>query len=95
MIDHPEHNDFVQQLNILIVDQIEVLREGLLLHSQRVGEDLKPFHEKMETCFIKLERDVFGKRELTPPFNLDMEKTIGEFEGCNRTSLFGSTNIFG
>ncbi|KAI6650436.1 Dedicator of cytokinesis protein 2-like [Oopsacas minuta] len=77
LIEHPEHNEFVQQLNVLIVNQIEVLREGLILHSQRVSGDLKPFHEKMETCFIQLERNVFGRSELTASCNV--EKTIGTY----------------
>ena len=55
-----------------------MLREGLVLHNQRVSEDLKPFHEKMEICFIKLEKEVFGSREPTPPLNFDVEKTIGK-----------------
>lgn len=79
MIQHPEHSDFVMQLNTLIEDQIDVLREGLSLHSQRVTVDLKPFHEKMETCFLKLESDVFGKQEPSLPYNSDTQKALGKF----------------
>eukprot|EP00800_Vazella_pourtalesii_P012913 TRINITY_DN3023_c0_g1_i4.p1 TRINITY_DN3023_c0_g1~~TRINITY_DN3023_c0_g1_i4.p1 ORF type:complete len:841 (-),score=170.33 TRINITY_DN3023_c0_g1_i4:233-2755(-) len=77
LIQHPEHSDFVTQLNTLIEDQIDVLREGLSLHSQRVTVDLKPFHEKMETCFLKLESDVFGKQEPSLPYNSDTQKALG------------------
>ena len=67
---------------------MDVLREGLSLHSQRVTVDLKPFHEKMEGCFLKLERDVFGKQESPPPpYNSDTQKALGTFPPFSNSDI--------
>lgn len=47
--------------------QIPLLSEGIRIHGQKVTEDLRPFHERMEQCFVQLRAKVesqYGVREM-------------------------------
>lgn len=50
-----------------VVPQIPLLAEGIRIHGQKVTEDLRPFHERMEQCFEQLRAKVesqYGVREM-------------------------------
>uniref|UniRef100_A0A803VGQ3 Dedicator of cytokinesis 2 n=1 Tax=Ficedula albicollis TaxID=59894 RepID=A0A803VGQ3_FICAL len=50
-----------------VVPQIPLLAEGIRIHGQKVTEDLRPFHERMEQCFEQLRAKVesqYGAREM-------------------------------
>lgn len=50
-----------------ILPQIPLLAEGIRIHGQKVTEDLRPFHERMEQCFEQLRAKVesqYGVREM-------------------------------
>nr|XP_033811011.1 dedicator of cytokinesis protein 2-like [Geotrypetes seraphini] len=67
MREHPEDHDCIAKLKDLIAWQIPLLAEGVRLHGKKVTEDLKPFHERMENCFVQLKAKVesqYGVREL-------------------------------
>ncbi|XP_069043692.1 dedicator of cytokinesis protein 2-like isoform X2 [Lepisosteus oculatus] len=67
MRDHPEEKGRILQLQDLIAWQIPLLAEGIELHGQRVTEDLRPFHQRMEECFSQLRSKVekqYGMRQL-------------------------------
>lgn len=42
----------------LIVLQIPFLAEGIRIHGEKITEALRPFHERMETCFRQLKEKV-------------------------------------
>ncbi|XP_067414947.1 dedicator of cytokinesis protein 1-like [Emydura macquarii macquarii] len=47
--------------------RIPLLAEGIQIHGRKVTEDLRPFHERMEQCFLQLRAKVesqYGLREL-------------------------------
>lgn len=50
-----------------VLPQVPLLAEGIRLHGQKVTEDLRPFHERMEQCFGQLRAKVesqYGLREM-------------------------------
>lgn len=43
------------------------MAEGIRIHKRKVTEDLRPFHERMEQCFVQLRAKVesqYGVREM-------------------------------
>nr|XP_014349533.1 PREDICTED: dedicator of cytokinesis protein 1-like [Latimeria chalumnae] len=65
--DHPEDYESITKLKDLIAWQTPLLEEGIRIHGRKVTEDLKPFHERMEECFVQLKGKVesqYGVREL-------------------------------
>ncbi|XP_066567873.1 dedicator of cytokinesis protein 2 isoform X2 [Amia ocellicauda] len=64
---HPEQQDRILQLQDLIAWQIPLLADGIEVHGQRVPEDLRPFHRRLEECFSQLRNKVekqYGSRQL-------------------------------
>ncbi|KAM3672590.1 dedicator of cytokinesis protein 2-like [Ammospiza maritima maritima] len=67
MQEHPEDAGKIEKLKDLIAWQIPLLAEGIRMHGQKVPEDLRPFHERMEQCFEQLRAKVeaqYGVREM-------------------------------
>ncbi|XP_063257401.1 dedicator of cytokinesis protein 2-like [Prinia subflava] len=65
--EHPEDAGNIEKLKDLIAWQIPLLAEGIRIHGQKVTEDLRPFHERMEQCFEQLRAKVesqYGVREM-------------------------------
>lgn len=65
--EHPEDQGNIERLKDLIAWQIPLLSEGVRIHGQKVTEDLRPFHERMEQCFVQLRAKVesqYGVREM-------------------------------
>ncbi|NXF13127.1 DOCK2 protein, partial [Smithornis capensis] len=64
---HPRDIVNIEKLKDLIAWQIPLLAEGIRIHGQKVTEDLRPFHERMEQCFEQLRAKVesqYGVREM-------------------------------
>jgi len=61
---NPKHSSFMEELKELIVDQVDLLEQGLALHKVRAPEDLRPFHEKMEKCFKDMKAKITPYRKL-------------------------------
>ncbi|NWV68493.1 DOCK1 protein, partial [Malurus elegans] len=67
MQEHAEDAGNIEKLKDLIAWQIPLLAEGIRIHGQKVTEDLRPFHERMEKCFEQLRAKVesqYGVREM-------------------------------
>ncbi|NWV36779.1 DOCK2 protein, partial [Grantiella picta] len=67
MQEHTEDAGNIEKLKDLIAWQIPLLAEGIRIHGQKVTEDLRPFHERMEQCFEQLRAKVesqYGVREM-------------------------------
>ena len=50
-----------------VLPQTPLLAEGIRIHGRKVTEDLRPFHERMEQCFVQLRAKVesqYGVREM-------------------------------
>uniref|UniRef100_A0A8D0F1Q2 Dedicator of cytokinesis 2 n=1 Tax=Strix occidentalis caurina TaxID=311401 RepID=A0A8D0F1Q2_STROC len=65
--DHPEDEGNIEKLKDLIAWQTPLLAEGIQIHGRKVTEDLRPFHERMEQCFVQLRAKVesqYGVREM-------------------------------
>ncbi|KGM00242.1 Dedicator of cytokinesis protein 2, partial [Charadrius vociferus] len=65
--EHPEDKGNIEKLKDLIAWQIPLLAEGIRIHGRKVTEDLRPFHERMEQCFVHLRAKVesqYGVREM-------------------------------
>ncbi|NXL99356.1 DOCK2 protein, partial [Tyrannus savana] len=64
---HPGDAGNIEKLKDLIAWQAPLLAEGIRIHGQKVTEDLRPFHERMEQCFEQLRAKVesqYGVREM-------------------------------
>ncbi|XP_029814277.1 dedicator of cytokinesis protein 2 [Manacus vitellinus] len=64
---HPRDAGNIEKLKDLIAWQTPLLAEGIRIHGQKVTEDLRPFHERMEQCFEQLRAKVesqYGVREM-------------------------------
>ncbi|NXP37609.1 DOCK2 protein, partial [Leiothrix lutea] len=73
---HPEDTEKLNRLKDLIAWQIPFLGAGIRIHERRVSENLRPFHDRMEECFMHLKAKVekqYGAREL-PEFD---DKRVG------------------
>ncbi|XP_055653409.1 dedicator of cytokinesis protein 2-like isoform X2 [Falco peregrinus] len=65
--EHPEDERNIEKLKDLIAWQTPLLAEGIRIHGRKVTEDLRPFHERMEQCFVQLRAKVenqYGVREM-------------------------------
>uniref|UniRef100_A0A8V0XQX0 DOCKER domain-containing protein n=1 Tax=Gallus gallus TaxID=9031 RepID=A0A8V0XQX0_CHICK len=66
--EHPEDQGNIERLKDLIAWQVlPVTPAGVRIHGQKVTEDLRPFHERMEQCFVQLRAKVesqYGVREM-------------------------------
>uniref|UniRef100_A0A8C3ET96 Dedicator of cytokinesis 2 n=1 Tax=Corvus moneduloides TaxID=1196302 RepID=A0A8C3ET96_CORMO len=74
--DHPEDEEKLNRLKDLIAWQIPFLGAGIKIHERRVSDNLRPFHDRMEECFMHLKVKVekqYGAREL-PEFD---DKRVG------------------
>uniref|UniRef100_T1IIV8 Dedicator of cytokinesis protein 1 n=1 Tax=Strigamia maritima TaxID=126957 RepID=T1IIV8_STRMM len=63
-----KNNERIQWLKDLIAQQIPLLEAGLFIHRLKAPESLRPFHERMEECFVKLKahvEDKYGRKTLT------------------------------
>lgn len=58
---NPEDVAFVDKLKDLIAEQIPILEVALCVHKQKVAHDLLPLHDRLETCFTKMQSHVEGK----------------------------------
>uniref|UniRef100_A0A8B9PRX9 Dedicator of cytokinesis protein 2 n=1 Tax=Apteryx owenii TaxID=8824 RepID=A0A8B9PRX9_APTOW len=68
--EHPEDQGNIEKLKDLIAWQTPLLAEGIRIHGRKVTEDLRPFHERMEQCFVQLRAKVesqYGVREMVTP----------------------------
>lgn len=68
---NPESADHVEKLKDLIVEQVEILEEGMTVHGSRVSAALKPFHENLEKRFkeMKAKTAPFKKARLSTASN--------------------------
>lgn len=67
MQEHVEDHEKIEKLKDLIAWQIPFLNEGVRIHGEKVTEALRPFHERMESCFKQLKEKVekqYGVRTL-------------------------------
>ncbi|NXW07367.1 DOCK2 protein, partial [Fregetta grallaria] len=65
--EHPEDEGNIEKLKDLIAWQTPLLAEGIRIHGRKVTDDLRPFHERMEQCFVQLRAKVesqYGVREM-------------------------------
>uniref|UniRef100_A0A8V0XT84 DOCKER domain-containing protein n=1 Tax=Gallus gallus TaxID=9031 RepID=A0A8V0XT84_CHICK len=65
--EHPEDQGNIERLKDLIAWQVLPVTPGVRIHGQKVTEDLRPFHERMEQCFVQLRAKVesqYGVREM-------------------------------
>eukprot|EP00794_Sanderia_malayensis_P005649 gene5649-6345_t len=60
---NPEHKPYTDELKELIVDQVDLLEQGLALHKIRAAIEIRPFHEKMEKCFDDMKQKVAPYRK--------------------------------
>uniref|UniRef100_A0A8C3EWT7 Dedicator of cytokinesis 2 n=1 Tax=Corvus moneduloides TaxID=1196302 RepID=A0A8C3EWT7_CORMO len=70
--DHPEDEEKLNRLKDLIAWQIPFLGAGIKIHERRVSDNLRPFHDRMEECFMHLKVKVekqYGARELAVIYN--------------------------
>uniref|UniRef100_A0A8C3XGM5 Dedicator of cytokinesis 2 n=1 Tax=Cyanoderma ruficeps TaxID=181631 RepID=A0A8C3XGM5_9PASS len=51
---HPEDTEKLNRLKDLIAWQIPFLGAGIRIHERRVSDNLRPFHDRMEECFMHL-----------------------------------------
>ncbi|XP_072413688.1 dedicator of cytokinesis protein 1 isoform X1 [Chiloscyllium punctatum] len=58
MQEHTEDLEKIENLKDLIAWQIPFLNEGVRIHGEKVTEALRPFHERLETCFKELKEKV-------------------------------------
>ncbi|XP_078269755.1 dedicator of cytokinesis protein 1 isoform X2 [Rhinoraja longicauda] len=58
MQEHVEDHEKIEKLKDLIAWQIPFLNEGVRIHGEKVTEALRPFHERMESCFKQLKEKV-------------------------------------
>ncbi|XP_048465138.1 dedicator of cytokinesis protein 1-like [Rhincodon typus] len=58
MQEHTEDLEKIEKLKDLIAWQIPFLNEGVRIHGEKVTEALRPFHERLETCFKELKEKV-------------------------------------
>ncbi|XP_048584524.1 dedicator of cytokinesis protein 1 isoform X2 [Nematostella vectensis] len=49
--ENPDHQQYVDQLKELLVEQVDVLEEGIRLHGTRIKDNIRPLHEIIETGF--------------------------------------------
>uniref|UniRef100_A0A8V0XNM6 Dedicator of cytokinesis protein 2 n=1 Tax=Gallus gallus TaxID=9031 RepID=A0A8V0XNM6_CHICK len=56
--EHPEDQGNIERLKDLIAWQVLPVTPGVRIHGQKVTEDLRPFHERMEQCFVQLRAKV-------------------------------------
>ncbi|KAJ6658653.1 hypothetical protein lerEdw1_019813 [Lerista edwardsae] len=55
---HPEDQDKIELLKQLIALQMPLLAEGIRIHGEKLTEQLKPFHDRMISCFKELREKV-------------------------------------
>ncbi|KAJ7386091.1 Dedicator of cytokinesis protein 3 [Desmophyllum pertusum] len=58
---NPKDKQLIDQLKRAIDDQVKISERGLELHDELVTENLRPFHNKMETCFADMKARVTGE----------------------------------
>nr|XP_012229897.1 PREDICTED: dedicator of cytokinesis protein 1 isoform X3 [Linepithema humile] len=62
---HPDESSDLLKLEGLIAEQIPLLCVGLQLHKTRAPNELAPFHQRLEQCFVSMRNQVeakYGKR---------------------------------
>ncbi|KAJ7422883.1 hypothetical protein BTVI_11998 [Pitangus sulphuratus] len=83
---HPGDAGNIEKLKDLIAWQAPLLAEGIRIHGQKVTEDLRPFHERMEQCFEQLRAKVesqYGVREMDEKWRLSRnmsESSLGSYD---------------
>ncbi|XP_022091656.1 dedicator of cytokinesis protein 1-like isoform X3 [Acanthaster planci] len=63
--EHPENGIHITRLKELFAEQVALVEVGLMLHRNKMKEDLKPFHQKMEVMFERRKEQVeerYGKK---------------------------------
>lgn len=58
---NPGDRQLIDQLKRAIGNQVKILEKGLNLHDELATKDLRPFHNKMETCFADMKARVSGE----------------------------------
>uniref|UniRef100_A0A3P9HZU8 Dedicator of cytokinesis 5 n=1 Tax=Oryzias latipes TaxID=8090 RepID=A0A3P9HZU8_ORYLA len=58
MQNHPDDHDRIEVLKHLIALQIPLLADGIRIHGEKATEQLKPFHNRLVTCFQDLREKV-------------------------------------
>lgn len=79
MIKNPEDAPLVEKLKELIAEQIPIIEVALCLHKQKVSNDLMPLHERLESCFTKMQSHVetkYGKRTTDLKYERDSHVTL-------------------
>lgn len=67
--ENPDHTIYIDILKEAIVEQADICEKGLHIHKQLVSEELKPFHEKMETVFKDTQKKAAPYRKSQPAKN--------------------------
>uniref|UniRef100_A0A674H4Q4 Dedicator of cytokinesis 2 n=1 Tax=Taeniopygia guttata TaxID=59729 RepID=A0A674H4Q4_TAEGU len=86
---HPEDTEKLNRLKDLIAWQIPFLGAGIKIHERRVSDNLRPFHDRMEECFMQLKVKVekqYGARELGFDLQL-MSPCASHFQLCCEVKL--------
>uniref|UniRef100_A0A8C3MEM7 Uncharacterized protein n=1 Tax=Geospiza parvula TaxID=87175 RepID=A0A8C3MEM7_GEOPR len=96
MQEHPEDAGKIEKLKDLIAWQIPLLAEGIRIHGQKVPEDLRPFHERMEQCFEQLRAKVeaqYGVREMVSDRRSGRPRSIAWVPDWDRLSHAGARQV--
>ncbi|KAK3743713.1 hypothetical protein QZH41_012379, partial [Actinostola sp. cb2023] len=64
-----EHQPYIEQLKELLVEQIDILEEGIHVHAMRISDNLRPLHELIENKFKSLKQHAEPWRK--PPNDID------------------------
>ncbi|XP_078368993.1 dedicator of cytokinesis protein 1-like [Oculina patagonica] len=62
---NPADKQLIDRLKRAIENQVKILEKGLVLHDELATKDLRPFHQKMETCFADMKTRVTGEERRT------------------------------
>ncbi|XP_031549558.1 dedicator of cytokinesis protein 1-like [Actinia tenebrosa] len=93
---NPDHQGYVEQLKELLVEQIDILEEGIQLHSTRVSDNLRPLHDLIEKKYKDLKQHAEQWRNKTkvyvPVKRSARPLTIQRKSDENRTSFDNSFN---
>lgn len=86
--DNPDSVEYVEKLKDLIVEQVDILEEGMNLHGSRVSADLKPFHENLEKRFkeMKTKTAHFKKARASTPRTRTPERHVRSMTTIRKSS---------
>ncbi len=92
--ENPEHGDSIRVLKNLIAEQVPLLDVGLRIHEYKKTDDLRQLHNKMESMFGALRREVeekYGRR----PCDISVKKVSsgGGGSGHRKSSGGGGMEV--